>query len=449
VLEEAIMASTACRVLAPTVVLIPALLLAGCNDSATEAAIERSRADMAIAWNERVLTIAEAEDHFLTLKGVRTAAMMHAAMHDALNAVHRRYRHYVYTTDTPRANPVAAAAQAAYEVAVSQYPGKRADFDAELQLWLASIGADRRDLDPGIVLGREVATAVLSQREGDGWNTETGYQLHTIGPGVYAEFPEHSGTPSGFVFGAGWAVAKPFALTSPGQFRSPPPPDIASDAYTAAFDEVKELGRFQSASRTADQTHIALWWKDFAENSHNRLVRELLSTNDIDLWDATRLFALLNMSIMDSYISSFENKFHYNHWRPFTAIRWADNDGNPATAADPDWTNTHRHTYPFPSYPSAHGTACAAAMTVIAETFGERRAFTMTTTAVNEAGPMSPMIPMDPPTRSFDSFSAAAMECALSRVYLGIHFRYDSLEGNRLGKEIGNYALANRLTRAP
>jgi membrane-associated phospholipid phosphatase len=443
------MASHSCRACGLALMLAVALPFAGCNDSATEAAIERSRADMAIAWNERVLTIAEAEDHFLTLKGVRTAAMMHAAMHDALNAVHRRYRPYVYATDTPRANPVAAAAQAAYEVAVSQYPGKRADFDAELQLWLASIGADRRDLDPGIALGREVAAAVLRQREGDGWDTVAEYQLHPMGPGVYAEFPEHSGTPNGFVFGAGWAVARPFALTSPGQFRSLPPPEIASAAYAAAFDEVKELGRFQSPSRTPDQTHLALWWKDFAENSHNRLVRQLLSADDKDLWDATRLLALLNMSVMDGYISSFENKFHYNHWRPFTAIRWADNDGNPATAPDAQWTNTHRHTYPFPSYPSAHGTVCAAAMTVIADTFGEQRAFTMTTTAVNEAGPMSPMIPMNPPTRSFDSFSAAAMECALSRVYLGIHFRYDSLEGNRLGKEIGNYVLANRLTRAP
>lgn len=425
------------------------ITLAGCGDSANDPVIERTRADMAVAWNERVIAIADAEDHLLTLKGVRTAAMMHAAMHDALNAVHRRYQPYVYATDTPRANPVAAAAQAAYEVAVSQYPGKRADFDAELQLWLASIGADRRDLDPGIALGREVATAVLSHREGDGWDTVAEYQFHPMAPGVYAEFPEHSGTPTGFVFGAGWAAARPFILSSPDQFRSPPPPEIASAAYTTAFDEVKDVGRFQSASRTAGQTHLAMWWKDFVENSHNRLVRQLLSTSDVDLWDATRLFALLNMSVMDAYISAFENKFHYNHWRPFTAIRWAENDGNPATAADPAWTNTHRHTYPFPSYPSAHGTACAAAMTVIAETFGEQRVFTMTTTAVNEAGGMSPMIQMDPPTRSFGSFSDAAMECALSRVYLGIHFRYDSVEGNRLGKEIGNYALAHRLTRAP
>jgi membrane-associated phospholipid phosphatase len=428
------------------VLIVAVTLLAGCNDSSSDPVIERSRADMAIAWNERVLAIAAAEDQFLTLKGVRTAAMMHAAMHDALNAVHRRYRPYVYATDTPRANAVAAAAQAAYEVAVSQYPDKRADLDAELQAWLTSIGPDRRDLDPGIALGREVAVAVLAQREGDGWDTAAEYHLHPMGPGVYAEFPEHSGTPSGFVFGAGWAAARPFALSSPDQFRSPPPPDIMSDAYAAAFDEVKEVGRYQSPSRTADQTHLALWWKDFAENSHNRLARQLLSAESVDLWDATRLFALLNMSIMDGYISSFENKFHYNHWRPFTAIRSADNDGNPATAADPAWNNTHRHTYPFPSYPSAHGTVCAAAMAVIADTFGER-AFTMTTATVNEAGPFSPVIAMDPPTRAFDSFSAAAMECGLSRVYLGIHFRYDSIEGNRLGTEIGQYALAHRLTR--
>ncbi len=298
----------------------------------------------------------------------------------------------------------------------------------------------------GIAVGKESAAAILKQREGDGWNTEAAYQFHPMAPGVYAEFPEHSGTPQGFVFGAGWAAVKPFTLRTQDQFRSPPPPAITSDEYTAAYDEVREVGRFESKTRTADQSHLAMWWKDFVEKSHNRLARELVSTQGTDLWDAARMLALLNMSISDAYVSSFESKFFYDHWRPFTAIRWAEHDGNPNTVPEPQWDNTHRHTYPFPSYPSAHGTACAAAMTVLAATFGDNSRFKMTTAEVDAAGPMSAKIPMNPPTRSFDSFSAAAMECAMSRLYLGIHFRYDSLAGNKQGKQIGTYAIENLLT---
>jgi len=279
----------------------------------------------------------------------------------------------------------------------------------------------------------------------DGWDTEVVYHFHPMGPGVYAEFAEHSGTPQGFVFGAGWSAAKPFVLRSADQFRSPPPPAIASEAYTRAYDEVKEVGRYQSKSRTPDQTHLAYWWKDFAESSHNRLARQLARDEDTDLWVAARLFALMNVSLMDGYIAVFDSKFHYNYWRPYTAIRWAEHDGNPRTEPDLEWNNTHRHTYAHPSYPSAHGTACAAAMTVLAETYGDAHPFTMYTAEVDSSGPLSPPMKLEPPTRRFDSFSSAAMECALSRVYLGIHFRYDSEEGNRLGTRVGNHIINNLL----
>jgi hypothetical protein len=267
-----------------------------------------------------------------------------------------------------------------------------------------------------------------------------------MGPGVYAEFYKHSGTPEGFVFGAGWARVEPFMLTEPDQFRSPPPPGINSDAYTQAYNEVKEVGRSESTNRMADQTHLAMWWKDFAENSHNRLARKLAKDEKLNLWAATRMFALLNMTICDAYISVFDNKFFYNHWRPYTAIHWAANDGNSNTAPDTTWNNLHEHTYPFPSYPSAHGAASAAAMTILEGVLGDDYAFTMTTMEVDRAGPFSGKVTMEPPTRSFDSFREAAMECAMSRVYLGIHFRYDSEEGFSLGRQVGNYAWDEFLT---
>jgi hypothetical protein len=401
-------------------------------------------ADVIVGWNQRLLGIAEAEDGFLTLKGVRATAIMHLAIHDALSNIDGSYAPYAYDHPNRGADRLAAATQAAFVVAVDQYPDQRAVLQIEHRGWLSQIpdGAAR---DAGVELGEAAARAVLESRRGDGWDAAAEYRWHPMGPGVYAEFREHSGTPEGFVFGAGWGTARPFALEAHDQYRAPAPPEINSPEYTRAFNEVKEVGRFESATRTADQSHLALWWKDFAESSHNRLARALVVREQLGLLESARLFALLNVAIFDAYVNVFDNKFFYNHWRPYTAIRWAEHDGNPDTEPDADWNNLHRHTYAFPSYPSAHGTACAAAMTVLAETFGGDVSFVMTTKTVDSAGPGSERLVLQPPTRSFGGFSEAALECAMSRVYLGIHFRYDSVEGNRLGNRIGRFITDSKL----
>ena len=400
-------------------------------------------ANFVVEWNKQLLAAAEAEDGFMTLKGVRTAAMMHLAMHDALSAIRHEYAPYALRADAPDADPIFAASQAAYEIALSQYPKQ----SVQWQMLLASTAhASGAAWQRSVELGKAAATAVLDSRKSDKWDSQAEYRFHPMGPGVYAEFREHSGTPEGFVFGAGWATVKPFALVRPDQFRVGPPPAIDSKEYAAAFDEVKDVGAFASRTRTADQTHLAMWWKEFVEASHNRLARDLVVRDRLELTRAARLFALLNISIFDGYVSSFDSKFFYNHWRPYTAIHWADKDGNPATELDAQWDNLHKHTYAFPSYPSAHGTVCGAAMTVMAATFGEKRKIWMETREVDKAGPMSGKIAMNPPTRSFESFPAAALECALSRVYLGIHFRYDSVAGNELGHKVGGYALEKYLT---
>lgn len=402
------------------------------------------RPGVLISWNEKLLAAAEAEDGFLTLKGLRSVAMAHAAIHDALSAIHGRYRLLVGVAAAPGADSLAAAARAGFAIAVDQYPKRRAEWELELQSWLARV-PDGAAKGLGVAVGDAAALAILESRRGDGWDREVEYRWQPMAPGVYAEFTAHSGTPAGFVFGAGWAKARPFVLASPDQFRSPPPPPIASEAYTRAFREVRRLGAFESPARTRDQTHLAFWWKEFVESSHNRLAREVVGEENLDLVEAARFFALLEMSIYDAYVAVFDNKFHYNHWRPYTAIRWAANDGNPDTEPDPEWDNAHRHTYAFPSYPSAHGTASAAAMAVFAATFGGDRPVVMTTREVDRAGPFSGKIPVDPVTRSFPSFAAAAEECALSRIYLGIHFRYDSEEGTRLGRAVGTYVVEHAL----
>lgn len=402
-------------------------------------------AEVAIQWNQALLEIAQAEDGFMTLKGVRTAAMMHAAMHDALTTPDGEYKPYVFNGVVSGSDRNVAVVQAAFAVALDQYPDQQERLAELRQRWLDQNEADAT-YRAGLQLGNTIAQAVLNERQTDGWDKEADYRWHPMAPGVYAEFQEHSGTPQGFIFGAGWAQARGFALQSPAQFRVPAPPEISSKAYLQAFNEVKALGRFQSMRRTPDQTHIALWWKDFVESSHNRLARALIRKEGLSLEQAVRFLTLLNMAVFDAYVSSFDNKFHYNHWRPYTAIRWAANDGNPDTQAEENWTNTHRHTYAFPSYPSAHGTACASAMSVFKDVFGSNYAFTMLTPVVDVAGPGSEQIQMSPPHRQFDSFDAAAMQCGLSRVYLGIHFRYDSVEGVRLGEQVGRNVVEKLLT---
>ena len=423
-------------------VTLLATSVAGCEDANKNQNLDKFSAQIILDWNAAILEIAQIEDGLLTLKGVRTAAMVHVAMHDALNAIEARFLPYALNEANISAHPEVAVAQAAFDVSVDQYPDNKTLFLNLLNRCLDKF-PDTAQKTAAIRLGKQAAAAILNKRSDDKWNSETEYQWHPMGPGVYAEFNEHSGTPEGFVFGAGWAKAQPFLLSKPGHFRTPPPPEINSKVYAQAYDEVKQYGSHSSSVRTEDQTHLAMWWKDFVENSHNRLARQLVKSENLDLWETSRLFALLNMSVFDAYIDVFDNKFFYNHWRPYTAIRWAENDGNPNTVADQDWNNLHKHTYAFPSYPSAHGTACAAAMTVLADVFGDAYPFTMTTNAVDSAGPFSEQVQMNPPSRSFTSFSEAALECSMSRIYLGIHFRYDSIEGNKLGIEVGNFALRN------
>ncbi len=388
---------------------------------------------LAARWNGQVLALAEAEDGFLTLKGVRTAAMVHLAMHRALGDT-------AHGAGDPRtAYQVAAAAHA---VAVHEYPDASGPLDA---LLARSRPTDGQHVDLAALRdrGAQAAGAVLASRAQDGWSAPGEYRWRHPAPGVYVAFPDHSQTPPDFVFGAGWARARPFALRAPDEFRVASPPPIASNAYAEAYEEVRRVGAADGRHRTEDQTHLALWWKDFVERSHNRLARQLIERDGLTLAEAVSLLAWLNASIFDAYVASFDSKFHHNHWRPYTAIRWRD-DGNPATVPDPDWTNTHGHTYAFPSYPSAHGTACGAAMTVLAHVFGDQQRVVMHTGEVDRHGPGSGKMPMVPPTRSFSSFSAAADECGRSRVYLGIHFAYDSTVGVALGRQVGR-AVIERL----
>jgi hypothetical protein len=382
---------------------------------------------LAVAWNQRINDIGFAEE-FSFPKAIRAHVMMHVAMHDALNAVIPLYQQYAYHSHDPGADPIAAAAQAAHDVALSQYPGQEAVLDAELAKWLSQIPKTPHKTR-GIAVGRQSAATIIAARVNDGWDYQGTYTFSNE-PGAYQTTPPWNG----FVLQPGFRYAKPFGLRSPDQFRPGPPPTLDSPEYAVAFNEVKDFGRIDSTVRTPDQTLYAVWWLEFAETSVNRLARQLATQRRTHLWQASRMFALLNMSLYDGYIANLDSKYEYNHWRPYTAIRQAALDGNPATVADPNWQPL-RTTPPFPEYVSGHATGTAATMDILARTFGDNVSFTMVTTTA----------PPEMPTRSFRSFSAAAAECADSRVRVGFHFRYATDRGLIQGRAVAGWLEENYL----
>lgn len=381
-----------------------------------------------VGWSQKSYDVAFAEDQFRTFKGHRAFAMTHLAMHDALNAILPVYRQYAHVPHDLFAHPIAAAAQAARDVLVSQYAGAQADLDAELARWLDPIPDGFRKTR-GIALGRRAAAAILALREGDGYDFQGTYTFES-NPGDYQTTPPWNG----FVAQPGFRFAKPFGIEAPDQFRPAAPPHLDGAAYAAAFNEVKDFGRVDSVVRTPDQTAYALWWMEFAEGSVNRLARKLVAERHTHLWRAARLFALINMSLFDTYVAVWDSKYEHNHWRPYTAIREAANDGNPATAPDPAWESL-RPAPPFPDYVSAHAAACASSFGMLRRTFGNGVHFTMDSTTA----------PPGMPTRSFPSFTAAASECADSRVRIGFHFRYATNEGLALGRALEKHVIEHHL----
>jgi hypothetical protein len=344
-----------------------------------------------------------------------------------LNAVLPSFEQFAYFGRDRRAHPIAAAAQAARDVLVSEYPAERENIDALLAKQLAAVPDGPHKLR-AIALGRRSATAILAARQGDGFDFQGSYTFEED-PGDYQTTPPFDG----FVLQPGFRFARPFALNSPDQFRPPPPPALTSQEYAKGFNEVKETGRVDSETRTPDQTGYAVWWMEFADGSMNRLARSLVTRSGTGAWEAARLFARLNVGLFDSYLAVWDSKFAYNHWRPYTAIRAADSDGNRRTTPDAGWEPL-RTTPPFPDYVSAHSAVCASSLEIMVGTFGNRVPFTMETTTA----------PPGMPTRSFRRFRAAADECADSRVRLGFHFRYATDGGKLLGRRVAGHILRNR-----
>lgn len=367
----------------------------------------------------------------------RQLAILHAAIFDAVNGIGRRYLSYRDHGEAPLgASPEAAVSAAANTVMRHLWPSFTPTFDAAFAGQTVSLPAGASK-SGGIAWGRGVATDLLKERDFDGAALGVDYRSVTL-PGHWEPTPPWFASP----LLPQWPGVIPFALRAADQFRPAPPPALSSAEWAAQYEEVKSLGSASSRTRTPEQTEIAWFWADGVGTETppghwNRVAAQMVETGHHGLADSARVFALLNLALADAGIAAWEAKYVYDWWRPVTAIRAGDTDGNPATVSEPNWAPLIA-TPPFPEHVSGHSTFSAAAAAVLTEVVGSDR-FTFTLVADGLFGA----------TRSFLHFSDAALEAGQSRIYGGIHFQGANDEGQRLGHQVGTYVVRNFLLPAP
>jgi hypothetical protein len=398
-------------------------------------------------------------------KAARAMAIVHIAVFDAINAVSGGYESY------SRIDPVtvsisvsAAVAQAAHDTLVALFPSHAEYLDRHLADDLAAI-RDSAAKEQGIQLGQDCAAAILSMRVGDGAEINDPYEISDA-PGKWRPDPVN---PAQHALGPHWGLVKPFALNSATQFRVPPPPEMDSAEYAAAFNEVQALGGdgvVTPTVRTEDQTQIGIYWAYDGTPTlcapprlYNQIAVQLAQERGVEGVELARMLALVNVAMADAGIAIWESKYHYNFWRPVTGIREADagtgvtglGDGNPDTTGDPTYLPLcapasnlagKNFTPPFPAYPSGHAGFGGALFETLREFFGtDDIAFTFVSDEYNgvttdNEGNVRPLIP-----RSFSSLSQAEEENGQSRIYLGIHWAFDKTEGIAQGRKIANHVF--------
>jgi hypothetical protein len=384
----------------------------------------------------------------------RTLAMVQVAVHDALNTIDPRYERYAFDGALqPAASVDAAVACAAYEtlvsaIAVGPLPftgfGTAAQQAAGVAVaanaLASTVGADRCSAgDSGAVLGRAAAAAVVRLRSTDGATRFVSYTPGTR-PGDWQPTPN----PVPFDPPAladllpavlpGWGLVTPFVLRNSDRFEPSGPPRLTNTQYARDYDEVKAIGAKNSGIRTAEQTSIARFWYEPSPVAWSRIARVVADAHALDLWERARLLALVNLAMADGFIAGFETKYTFNFWRPVTAIRAGDTDGNGDTIGDPAWESL-LNTPAIPDYTSTHSVLGGAASEVLRRFFRRDDVPFTTTSGAPFAGI----------TRSFASFSDGARENGDSRIYAGIHFRTAVEDGIAEGRKIGRYVFAHSL----
>src|SRR6266404_2592563 len=389
--------------------------------------------DPVVQWNKNLLAIVRTPGaQPATVHPTRSFAIMHAAIYDAVNAIDRTHAEYlVHLSGVPRdASQEAAAAAAAHAALVALYPTLTSTLDAELAQSLASIPDGQRKT-AGIHIGQTVADQILALRSSDGSNAQPIPYVFGNAPGDYQSTPPNFPPQPQFTH---WSRVTPFALEAANQFRPGPPPALTSDQYGAAVDEVQPLGIAGSITATADEALTGQFWNGAIQNYWNEIAQTASATHNLTTAENARLFALLDLSFADAVIAFYDAKYTYNLWRPVTAIRAADTDGNPDTVADPNWIPQVGKTAPDPSYPGAHAVISAAGAEVLISFFGrDQRVFNVTSEVLSGV------------ERTFSDVSAAAEEATFSRIFAGQHFRFDLTTGQGLGRQVADFVVDNLL----
>lgn len=386
-----------------------------------------SRADVVLDWNE-LGTAAVLAARQSPPEGARTMAMLHVAMFNAVNAVQRRYVSYEFRGRSPGgASAEAAAAAAAWAVLVRLFPDQREGLE---KAWTESIGrlSGQRGVEAGIALGKEAANDCIRMREGDGLGAANAYRPITS-PGVYVA--------TALPVSWDWREVKPWVMKQPSQFRPEPPAALASSLWARDYNEIKEVGGKGSPKRTPEQTEAARFWTMIGVPAWNPVVRSLASSKPRSLLDNARLFAMANMAVSDAFVAVFDAKYAFNFWRPVTAIRNGDSDGNDATAGDPAWlpmVDTPMH----PEYPCAHCITAGAVAAVLEAEFGTGRVPVISMTSTTAPGV----------TRRWERIADYVKEVDNARVWGGIHYRNSTEVGERMGRAIGHLAVTTVLQRA-
>jgi hypothetical protein len=384
-------------------------------------AIQSAHADAVTDWNVKAgETVVDAK--LGTPPANRVMAIVHTSVYEATNAITKRYPTSGLKLEAaPGASVDAAVAAANRATLVKLVPSQQAAIETAYQAALAKI-ADGQAKTAGIAVGEQAALAILTLSADDGATAGDSYRPFTTA-GIYV--------PTVIPVVPQWPQRKPWLMTSPAQFRPGPPPALASELWARDYNEIKALGGKTNSRRTAEQTEIALFWEATAPPIYHGVVRSVANMPGREVTQNARLFAAVTQASDDALIAVFEAKYHYNFWRPVTAIRNGDIDGNAATERDPSWTpciDTPVH----PEYPCAHCILAAAIGTVLRVEIGTGPVPTLTTTSPTAKGAK----------RSWTKIDDFMQEVANARVYDGVHYRTSTEVGLTMGKQVGGLAAA-------
>jgi hypothetical protein len=392
--------------------------------------------DPVAAWNQISESAVKTAGHPPPVAAL-DFAIVHLAIYDAVESIDGHYEPYYIPVAGARGSLSAAAAKAGHDTLVGLLPAQIAALDLAYADFLAANGVD--PLDPGTAVGAQAAANILALRTNDGrfplnpppFDGSTAIGQWRPTPSLLPGPPPTQApglTP--------WvATVRPFAMRSGSQFRVDPPPDLTSERWADEYNETKTVGSLTSTTRTAEQTEIGYFWADSGPVLWQNALRYLSSNYVKDTRESARMYALAEAAMADAQIACWDSKYYYNFWRPITAIRLGDQDGNPATVVDPDWQPLI-NTPNFPEYPSGHADISGAVSHMLRLFFGsDELTFQMTTT--NALAKQK--------TRTFTRFSQAEQEVIDARVYVGIHYRNSDVVAGAQGRRVANWVFRHTL----